>query len=115
MKLWTILGETVLLFFCYYFCNFASYETLHNNMVLKSSNCYCGSTWEGKYSILKYFKLNFPIHLKSDNILSFLTALQIQYRYSSRNLAHGSWNFWYLIEVQTILEKCVVFFSLKRS
>ena len=64
MKLWTILGETVLLFICYYFCNFASYETLHNNMVLKSSNCYCGSTWEGKYSILKYFKLNFPNHLK---------------------------------------------------
>ena len=53
--------------------------------------------------------------LKSDNILSFKTALQIQYRFCSRNLAHGSWNFWYLIEVQTILEKCVVFFSPKRS
>ena len=56
-----------------------------------------------------------PIILKSNDTLSFRTALQGQYRYSSRNLAHGSWNFWYLIEVQTILEKCVVFFSLKRS
>ena len=49
-------------------------------------------------------------HLNSNNILSFKAALQLQFRYSSHNLAHGSWNFWYVIEVQTILKKCVVFF-----
>ena len=47
-------------------------------------------------------------------ILSFKIALQIQCRHSSRNLAHGFWNFWYLIEVQTILEKCVVFFFTQK-
>ena len=52
---------------------------------------------------------------KGDEKLSFCTALQIQYRYSSCNLAHASWKFWYLIYVWTTIEKCVVFFSLKRS
>ena len=53
--------------------------------------------------------------MKSNNILNLRTALQIQYRYSSRNQAHQSWNFWYIIEVQTTLEKSVLFFSPKRS
>ena len=54
------------------------------------------------YMFLKYI-------LKSNKNFKF-SALHLQYRYSSCILALGSWNFWYLIEVQTILEKCVVFF-----
>ena len=41
-------------------------------------------------------------------------ALVMHYGYSSWNQPHGSWNVWYLIEVCTILETRVVFFSTKK-
>ena len=95
-------------------------EVLHKSRSLPTLQ---SNYWNNRNSAFIQIKLklrpNFSLYqcdiTKSDNIIRFLTALQIQYRYSSRNLAHGSWNFWYLIEVQTIHEKCVVFFSLTRS
>ena len=42
-------------------------------------------------------------------------ALVMHYGYSSWNQPHGSWNVWYLIEVWTILEMHVVYFSPKSS